>query len=179
MFNNTCKKKKTHHINRKAFLRKKRAALVIQKHWRGHKGRKLFKKVSPWFHVSLLIKVKLTDQASIKSLFYLQVQLGFNRLQALVRSRQLQHQYKKKREAVIKLQAQTRGYLARKERRRKTDAVIVLQAYTRGLLARNAAKMRKRHVGAILGLFPKMWLILKLKTSGIISSFVILVLFDL
>uniref|UniRef100_A0A3P8UQH7 Si:ch73-194h10.2 n=1 Tax=Cynoglossus semilaevis TaxID=244447 RepID=A0A3P8UQH7_CYNSE len=101
----------------KAFLRKKRAALVIQKHWRGHKGRKLFKKV----------------------------QLGFNRLQALVRSRQLQHQYKKKREAVIKLQAQTRGYLARKERRRKTDAVIVLQAYTRGLLARNAAKMRKRH----------------------------------
>lgn len=31
---------------RKAFLKKKTAALVIQKNWRGHKGRKLYKVVS-------------------------------------------------------------------------------------------------------------------------------------
>uniref|UniRef100_A0AAQ6I9S3 Uncharacterized protein n=1 Tax=Anabas testudineus TaxID=64144 RepID=A0AAQ6I9S3_ANATE len=99
---------------RREFLRKKGAALVIQKHWRGHKGRKLYK-----------------------------VQLGFARLQAQVRSRQLHFQYKKKREAAVVLQAQARGYLARKEWKRKRDAVILLQAHTRGVL-------RQKHLEEVL-----------------------------
>uniref|UniRef100_A0A3Q3K2W2 Uncharacterized protein n=1 Tax=Monopterus albus TaxID=43700 RepID=A0A3Q3K2W2_MONAL len=94
------------------FLRKKKGAIVIQKHWRGHKGRK--------------------------------VQLGFARLQAQVRSRQLHSQYRKKRQAAIILQTQARGYLARKEWTRKREAVILLQAHTRGMLARNAVRKRKR-----------------------------------
>eukprot|EP00064_Thunnus_orientalis_P003654 superscaffoldBa00000309_g3665 len=72
------------------------------------------------------------------------VQLGFARLQAQVRSRQLHFQYKKKREAAIVLQAKARGYLARKEWKRKRDAVILLQAHTRGMLARKALKKMKR-----------------------------------
>uniref|UniRef100_A0A3B5BAA6 Unconventional myosin-VIIa-like n=1 Tax=Stegastes partitus TaxID=144197 RepID=A0A3B5BAA6_9TELE len=98
------------------FLRKKAAALMIQKCWRGHKGRKLYKVV----------------------------QLGFARLQAQVRSRQLHFQYKKKREAALVLQTQVRGYLARKDWKRKRDAVILLQAQTRGVLARKALKKMKR-----------------------------------
>uniref|UniRef100_A0A8D3DRE8 Myosin VIIBa n=1 Tax=Scophthalmus maximus TaxID=52904 RepID=A0A8D3DRE8_SCOMX len=91
--------------------RKGQALLVIQKHWRGHKGRKLYK-----------------------------VQLGFARLQARVRARQLHLQYKRKREAAVVLQAQARVYLARKEMRRKRKAVILLQAHTRGVLARKRKK---------------------------------------
>uniref|UniRef100_A0A8D3BUC9 Myosin VIIBa n=1 Tax=Scophthalmus maximus TaxID=52904 RepID=A0A8D3BUC9_SCOMX len=72
--------------------------------------------------------------------------LGFARLQARVRARQLHLQYKRKREAAVVLQAQARVYLARKEMRRKRKAVILLQAHTRGVLARKALKKLKRDV---------------------------------
>uniref|UniRef100_A0A3Q1FFD4 Unconventional myosin-VIIb-like n=1 Tax=Acanthochromis polyacanthus TaxID=80966 RepID=A0A3Q1FFD4_9TELE len=104
---------------RREFLRKRAAAIMIQKHWRGHKGRKLYK-----------------------------VQLGFARLQAQVRSRQLHFQYKRQREAALVLQAQIRGYLARKDWKRKRDAAILLQAQTRGMLARKALKKMKRDVSS-------------------------------
>uniref|UniRef100_A0A8K9UUE2 Myosin VIIBa n=1 Tax=Oncorhynchus mykiss TaxID=8022 RepID=A0A8K9UUE2_ONCMY len=74
----------------------------------------------------------------------LQVQLGFARLQAKVRARQLQHHYQQKRVAAVRLQAQTRGYLARKEWQRKRRAVILLQTNTRGMLARKQVKKMKR-----------------------------------
>uniref|UniRef100_I3KT63 Si:ch73-194h10.2 n=1 Tax=Oreochromis niloticus TaxID=8128 RepID=I3KT63_ORENI len=102
---------------RKEFLRKRSAATVIQKYWRGHKGRKLYK-----------------------------VQLGFARLQAQVRSRQLHFRYKKRRQATLVLQAHIRGHLARKEWKRKRKAVILLQAHTRGILARKALEKMKRDV---------------------------------
>ncbi|KAI2663543.1 Unconventional myosin-VIIa [Labeo rohita] len=101
---------------RKAFLRKRRAAVTIQKTWRGHKVRKLYRVV----------------------------QLGFARLQAQVRSRQMAWDYKQKRRAAVLLQAQIRGYLARKAWKRKRAAVILLQAYTRGTLARIAVRKMKR-----------------------------------
>ncbi|XP_048055664.1 unconventional myosin-VIIa [Megalobrama amblycephala] len=101
---------------RKAFLRKRGAAVTIQKTWRGHKVRKLYRVV----------------------------QLGYARLRAQVRSRQMAWQYKQKRQAALLLQSQTRGYLARKEWKRKREAVILLQAYTRGTLARKAVKKMKR-----------------------------------
>uniref|UniRef100_A0A8C7GGL5 Unconventional myosin-VIIa-like n=1 Tax=Oncorhynchus kisutch TaxID=8019 RepID=A0A8C7GGL5_ONCKI len=72
------------------------------------------------------------------------VQLGFARLQAKVRARQLQHHYQQKRVAAVRLQAQTRGYLARKEWQRKRRAVILLQTNTRGMLARKQVKKMKR-----------------------------------
>uniref|UniRef100_A0AAZ3RN93 Uncharacterized protein n=1 Tax=Oncorhynchus tshawytscha TaxID=74940 RepID=A0AAZ3RN93_ONCTS len=74
----------------------------------------------------------------------LQVQLGFARLQAKVRARQLQHHYQQKRVAAVRLQAQTRGYLARKEWQRKRRAVILLQTNTRGMLARKQVKKMQR-----------------------------------
>uniref|UniRef100_A0A3Q3VZU9 Uncharacterized protein n=1 Tax=Mola mola TaxID=94237 RepID=A0A3Q3VZU9_MOLML len=100
------------------FLRKRASAVVIQKYWRGHKGRKLYK----------------------------MVQHGFARLQAKVRSRQLHFLYRRKRQAAILLQAQVRGYLARKHWKRKRDAVILLQAHTRGMLARKALNKKKRNM---------------------------------
>ncbi|XP_052455434.1 unconventional myosin-VIIa isoform X2 [Carassius gibelio] len=102
--------------HRKAFLRKRRAAVTIQKTWRGHKDRKLYRVV----------------------------QLGFARLRAQVRSRQMAWHFKQKRQATVLLQAQTRGCLARKEWKRKRAAVVLLQAYTRGTLARKAVKKMKR-----------------------------------
>ncbi|XP_035997446.1 unconventional myosin-VIIb [Fundulus heteroclitus] len=101
---------------RKEFLRKRSAAVVIQKYWRGYKGRKRYKVV----------------------------QLGFARLQALARSRQLHLHYKRRRDAALVLQTHIRGYLARKELKRKRSAVILLQANTRGMLARRKLKQMKR-----------------------------------
>ncbi|MEQ2158223.1 hypothetical protein GOODEAATRI_010052 [Goodea atripinnis] len=72
------------------------------------------------------------------------VQLGFARMQALARSRQLHLQYKKRREAALVLETQIRGYLARKEWKRKRDAVILLQAHTRGMLDRKKLQKMKR-----------------------------------
>uniref|UniRef100_A0A3Q2QHE4 Myosin VIIB n=1 Tax=Fundulus heteroclitus TaxID=8078 RepID=A0A3Q2QHE4_FUNHE len=100
----------------KEFLRKRSAAVVIQKYWRGYKGRKRYKVV----------------------------QLGFARLQALARSRQLHLHYKRRRDAALVLQTHIRGYLARKELKRKRSAVILLQANTRGMLARRKLKQMKR-----------------------------------
>lgn len=76
------------------------------------------------------------------------MQLGFARLQAQVRSRQLNFQYKKKREAALVLQTHVRGYVARKEWKRKRKAVILLQAHTRGILARKALEKMKRDVSS-------------------------------
>lgn len=79
-------------------------------------------------------------------IFRFQVQLGFARLQAQVRSRQLHFQYKKRRQATLVLQTHVRGHLARKEWKRKRKAVILLQAHTRGILAKKALEKMKRDV---------------------------------
>uniref|UniRef100_A0A3B1IXS3 Si:ch73-194h10.2 n=1 Tax=Astyanax mexicanus TaxID=7994 RepID=A0A3B1IXS3_ASTMX len=94
------------HKHRKQFLKQRSAAVVVQKYWRGHKGRKLYR-----------------------------VQLGFARLQATVRSRQITRQYELERKAALLLQTQIHGYFARKEWRRKRDAAILLQAHIRGMNA--------------------------------------------
>uniref|UniRef100_A0A4W4EGM6 Uncharacterized protein n=1 Tax=Electrophorus electricus TaxID=8005 RepID=A0A4W4EGM6_ELEEL len=106
---------------KKQFLKQRSAALVVQKYWRGHAGRKLYR-----------------------------VQLGFARLQATVRSRQLARTYELERKAALLLQTQIHGYLAREEWKRKRTAIILLQAHVRGMHARTAVKKMKRDVRCLL-----------------------------
>uniref|UniRef100_A0A671SZI7 Unconventional myosin-VIIa-like n=1 Tax=Sinocyclocheilus anshuiensis TaxID=1608454 RepID=A0A671SZI7_9TELE len=111
-------------------------ALVIQKVLRGYKHRKVFLRKR---RAAVTIQ-KTWRGHKVRKLY----RLGFARLRAQVRSRQMTWQYKQKRQATILLQAQTRGFLMRKEWKRKRAAVILLQAYTRGTLARKAVKKMKR-----------------------------------
>uniref|UniRef100_A0A672MLG0 Myosin VIIB n=1 Tax=Sinocyclocheilus grahami TaxID=75366 RepID=A0A672MLG0_SINGR len=111
-------------------------ALLIQKVLRGYKHRKGFLRKR---RAAVTIQ-KTWRGHKVRKLY----RLGFARLQAQVRSRQMAWQFKQKRQATALLQAQTRGCLARKEWKRKRAAVILLQAYTRGTLARKAVKKMKR-----------------------------------
>uniref|UniRef100_A0A8C7GGW7 Unconventional myosin-VIIa-like n=1 Tax=Oncorhynchus kisutch TaxID=8019 RepID=A0A8C7GGW7_ONCKI len=111
-------------------------ALLIQRVLRGYKYRRQFLRQRS----SALVIQKNWRGYKGRKLY----RLGFARLQAKVRARQLQHHYQQKRVAAVRLQAQTRGYLARKEWQRKRRAVILLQTNTRGMLARKQVKKMKR-----------------------------------
>ncbi|XP_055007885.1 unconventional myosin-VIIa-like isoform X2 [Boleophthalmus pectinirostris] len=73
--------------DRKLFLKKRAAVLVLQKHWRAH----------------------MKDKAQRK------IQLGFERLIAAIKNKQLRKQYIRQRAAAITIQSQVRGYMARKK----------------------------------------------------------------
>uniref|UniRef100_A0A670IGV0 Myosin VIIB n=1 Tax=Podarcis muralis TaxID=64176 RepID=A0A670IGV0_PODMU len=105
---------------RKQFLRQRRCAVVIQTAWRGYCCRKNFK----------------------------MIMLGFERLQALFRSRQLVKQYEAARASVIKFQALCRGYLMRQKTAEQLKAVCVIQAYARGMFARRSFQRMKRESSA-------------------------------
>ncbi|KAK1786290.1 hypothetical protein P4O66_017991, partial [Electrophorus voltai] len=96
------------HKDRKTFLKKRSAALTVQKYWRGHRDRKEFGKLRQ----------------------------GLVRLQAVMHARQDCLDYRHRRTAAITLQTHTRGYLARKDLKHKRDAIILMQAHTRDLPAR-------------------------------------------
>uniref|UniRef100_A0AAZ3SP11 Uncharacterized protein n=1 Tax=Oncorhynchus tshawytscha TaxID=74940 RepID=A0AAZ3SP11_ONCTS len=125
-------------------------ALLIQRVLRGYKYRRQFLRQRS----SALVIQKNWRGYKGRKLY----RLGFARLQAKVRARQLQHHYQQKRVAAVRLQAQTRGYLARKEWQRKRRAVILLQTNTRGMLARKqerreeelAALERQRRLNQVL-----------------------------
>ncbi|XP_035798797.2 unconventional myosin-VIIa-like isoform X2 [Amphiprion ocellaris] len=85
--------------DRESFLRKRRAAVVLQKHWRAHRAQQVQRKV----------------------------QRGFDRLTSMIRSRQLQLQYKRQRAAALTIQTQVRGYQARKEFKQKREALRLHQ----------------------------------------------------
>uniref|UniRef100_A0A8B9I0E5 Myosin VIIBb n=1 Tax=Astyanax mexicanus TaxID=7994 RepID=A0A8B9I0E5_ASTMX len=104
----------------KTFIKKKSAALTLQKHWRGHRDRKQIEKLLQ----------------------------GFLRLQATVHGRQDVLQFQRTRGAVVTLQSQTRGFLSRKELKCKQAAVIVLQSHTRGLLARKQVRRLRDDVSS-------------------------------
>ncbi|CAJ1071655.1 unconventional myosin-VIIa-like [Xyrichtys novacula] len=103
------------HKDRKSFLKKRKAALVLQKNWRAYKQKEAARK---------LLK-------------------GYQRLTARIKSRNLQHHFQKQREAAIIIQSQIRGYRARKDFKQKKRATIKLQAHTRGVLARRKAVKTK------------------------------------
>ncbi|KAK2514410.1 Myo7b [Columba guinea] len=72
------------------------------------------------------------------------VMLGFGRLQAMYRSRQLAKQYETTRVHIIRLQAMCRGYLMRQKIAEQKKAVCVIQAYARGMFARRTYQRMKR-----------------------------------
>ncbi|XP_059200423.1 unconventional myosin-VIIb-like [Centropristis striata] len=103
------------HKDRKSFLRKRMAAVVLQKHWRAHR-----------------------EEIQRRKL-----QKGFERLTSKIRSRKLQLQYQQQRAAALTIQSQVRGYRARKDLKQKRKAVVVMQAHRRGVLDRRTTqKMR-------------------------------------
>ncbi|KAH0623879.1 hypothetical protein JD844_007064 [Phrynosoma platyrhinos] len=114
-----------HSACRKHFLKQRRSAVIIQTAWRGYCCRKNFKMVRK-FYISKWIM------------------LGFERLQALFRSRQLVKQYEAARASVIKFQALCRGYLMRQKTAEQMKAVCVIQAYARGMFARRSFQRMKR-----------------------------------
>uniref|UniRef100_A0A8C0FEN3 Myosin VIIB n=1 Tax=Bubo bubo TaxID=30461 RepID=A0A8C0FEN3_BUBBB len=102
--------------DRSHFLKQRKSAVAIQSAWRGYCCRKDFR----------------------------MVMLGFGRLQALCRSRQLAKQYEATRAYIIRLQAMCRGYLMRQKIAEQKKAVCVIQAYARGMFARRIYQRMKR-----------------------------------
>lgn len=96
--------------DRKLFLKKKAAVLVLQRNWR----------------VYLKVQKKIW--------------LGFQRLIATIKARQLQKEYQRQRAAAITIQTQYREYVALKRRNEKTK---LMQAYVRGYLTRKGAVRKK------------------------------------
>ncbi|XP_035190252.1 unconventional myosin-VIIb isoform X2 [Oxyura jamaicensis] len=87
--------------DRKQFLKQRKSAVAIQAAWRGYCCRKNFR----------------------------MIMLGFGRLQALYRSRQLAKQYETARARVIRFQAACRGYLIRQKivTRKKEEHLSILE----------------------------------------------------
>lgn len=79
-------------------------------------------------------------------LHHAQVLLGFGRLQALYRSRQLAQQYEATRARIIRFQAVCRGYLLRQKVAKQKKAARVIQAYARGMIARQTYRRIKGEV---------------------------------
>uniref|UniRef100_A0A8B9DNP4 Myosin VIIB n=1 Tax=Anser cygnoides TaxID=8845 RepID=A0A8B9DNP4_ANSCY len=89
---------------RKQFLKQRKSAVAIQAAWRGYCCRKNFR----------------------------MIMLGFGRLQALYRSRQLAKQYETARARVIRFQAACRGYLIRQKIVTWKKVVCLIQAQCKG-----------------------------------------------
>ncbi|XP_029309255.1 LOW QUALITY PROTEIN: unconventional myosin-VIIb-like [Cottoperca gobio] len=103
------------HKDRKSFLKKRKAAVVLQKHWRAYRQEKLRRKLL----------------------------LGFERLASKIRSRRLRLHFQRQQAAALTIQSQVRGYRARKVCKQKREAVILLQAHRRGILARRITQKMK------------------------------------
>ncbi|KAM3603846.1 uncharacterized protein V6R79_002916 [Siganus canaliculatus] len=97
---------------RKSFLEKRRAAVVLQRQWRAYMER----------------RVKTA------------IHHNWERLVAKIRGRKLQRQFQREHSAAVIIQSQLRGYWVRRTWKQKRQAAIVLQAYTRGMLARKIAR---------------------------------------
>ncbi|KAM4604686.1 unconventional myosin-VIIa-like [Polymixia lowei] len=103
------------HYDRKCFVNKRKAAVVLQRNWRAYRANKQYRK-------------------------FLR---GFARLVSRIRGRRLQLQYKREQAAAVTIQSQVRGCLARKGWKQRREAVILLQAHTRGMLARKTTRTIK------------------------------------
>lgn len=79
-----------------------------------------------------------------------QILVGFERLQAIARSRLLMRQFQTMRQKIVQLQARCRGYLVRQQVRAKRRAVVIIQAHARGMVARKTYWHQKSAVGSHL-----------------------------
>uniref|UniRef100_A0A803Y673 Myosin VIIB n=1 Tax=Meleagris gallopavo TaxID=9103 RepID=A0A803Y673_MELGA len=93
-----------HFTIKKQFLKQRKSAISIQAAWRGYCCRKDFR----------------------------MIMLGFGRLQALYRSRQLAKQYEAARAHIIRFQAACRGYLIRQKVAAQMKAVSVTYRHRQG-----------------------------------------------
>uniref|UniRef100_A0A8C5JLE3 Myosin VIIB n=1 Tax=Junco hyemalis TaxID=40217 RepID=A0A8C5JLE3_JUNHY len=100
------------------FLKQRRSAVAIQSAWRGYCCRKEFRMAL----------------------------LGFGRLQALYRGRQLAQRYEATRARIVAFQARCRGFLLRQSLARQHRAARVIQAHARGMLARHTFQRMKREL---------------------------------
>ncbi|XP_028987944.1 unconventional myosin-VIIa-like [Betta splendens] len=100
------------HKDRKSFLKKRSAAIVLQRNWRAY--------------MDGVYRRKITH--------------GYERLVAKVRSRNLQLQHQRQRAAAVTIQAQMRGHWVRKDIKKEQEAAILLQACTTGLLVGEATE---------------------------------------
>uniref|UniRef100_A0A8C4U0M9 Myosin VIIA n=1 Tax=Falco tinnunculus TaxID=100819 RepID=A0A8C4U0M9_FALTI len=98
-------------------------------------------------HGNLLMLGELLGGGVVSSCSFLQMRIGFLRLQALYRSRKLHKQYHMARRRIIEFQARCRGYLVRRAFRHRLWAVLTVQAYARGMIAR---RLYKRLRGELL-----------------------------
>uniref|UniRef100_A0A8C1LBD7 Myosin VIIBb n=1 Tax=Cyprinus carpio TaxID=7962 RepID=A0A8C1LBD7_CYPCA len=148
------------HKDRSNFVKKRRAALVLQKNWRGHRDRRLKQGFA-----RLQAKVR-SRQLHTE---YMRRRAAAITLQTQTRGYLARKDLKRKKDAVILLQTQTRGLLARKTlKRMKTDVkkeaqeriALELQQRLEELLKKNeeAAKSQKKDeedtVENIFGFLP-------------------------
>ncbi|XP_041849279.1 unconventional myosin-VIIa-like [Melanotaenia boesemani] len=104
------------HKDRKSFLKKRRAAVVLQRNWRAYREKIVRRKV----------------------------QHGFERLVSKIRGRGLERRYKKQQTAALTIQTQLRGYWARKELKQKRQSVLLLRANAERSLARREAETMRQ-----------------------------------
>lgn len=100
---------------RRRFLRMRQSAVIIQRFWRGY----------------------------IQKQHYISMRTGFQRLQALIRSRILSHRFKHLRGHIVTLQARCRGFLVRREHMKKRWAITKIQAFVRRVIAQRRYKKMK------------------------------------
>lgn len=81
------------------------------------------------------------------------MRIGFERLQAVIRTRQLVTSYKEMRRRVIVFQACCRGSIARRELRMKMGAIITIQAGFKMVYAKKELEKRRKEVFAVLWRF--------------------------
>ena len=74
------------------------------------------------------------------------MRVGFERLQALVRTRQLATSYKEMRRRIIVFQACSRGAIARRELKMKMGAIVTIQAGFKMVYAKKELEKRKKEV---------------------------------
>uniref|UniRef100_A0A669QN43 Myosin VIIB n=1 Tax=Phasianus colchicus TaxID=9054 RepID=A0A669QN43_PHACC len=104
-------------LHHKQFLKQRKSAIAIQAAWRGYCCRKDFR----------------------------MIMLGFGRLQALYRSRQLAKQYETARAHIIRFQAACRGYLIRQKVAAQMKAVCVTYR-TKSSWKQGISAWKKRNV---------------------------------
>ena len=74
------------------------------------------------------------------------MRIGFERLQALVRTRQLLTSYKEMRRRIIMFQSICRGEIARRELKMKMGAIVTIQAGFKMVYAKKELAKRKKEV---------------------------------